>query len=136
MSGVLCEDCQGYFQTSEHPCGVKLQKEVNTLQNEIMARDTKPDFERGEYHGQDQMLIHIVKLREDNNSMLAKAVRDCPMFKDRCTVLRQVAETLETAGFMLGEPHDPEAAKAHQVELGILQKRAALFGIDETKVGL
>jgi len=163
MSGVLCEGCGGMFPSSKHPCGAKLLKELNEqivdkhryldilnetckerdlarkevekLNLELMARDVHPDFERGEYHGQDQMLIHIVKLREDSNSLLAQAVRDCPMFKDRCRLLRQVADYLTVASFKLGEAFDPAAAKDCHNELSILQKRAEMFGGDDDKAG-
>ena len=43
MSGVLCEDCQGYFQSSEHLCGAKLKHEIEKLNLELMERDCRPD---------------------------------------------------------------------------------------------
>lgn len=127
MSGVLCEDCQGYFQTSEHPCGTKLAKEVEALKYELMGKDVHPDFERGEYAGQDSMMRHIALLSEDNNSQLADAVKACALVKVRAEILRQVAETLESASYKTGEAYDPEAAQAFRVELCILQARAEKY---------
>lgn len=127
MSGVLCETCQGYFQTSEHPCGVTLAKEVEKLQLEIMARDVHPEFERGELAGQDSMIRHIGRLAEDSNSQLAVAVKACGLVKVRADILRQVSEVLETASFKTGENYDPEAAHACRFELCILQARAEKY---------
>lgn len=134
MSGILCEECQGYFQSSEHPCGTKLQLEVEKLQLELMARDTKPDFERGEYAGQDAMMRHIEKLTDDNNSALAAAVRKCELYQVKVRVLAQVADKLECASYSFGETFDPEAAKAFYSEFCILQKRCEIFAKDEVKL--
>lgn len=127
MSGVLCEDCQGYFQTSEHPCGTKLAKEVEALKLELMAKDVQPDFERGEFAGQDSMMRHIGLLSEDNNSQLADAVRACSLVKVRAEILRQTAEYLEAASFKTGDNYDPEAARALRFELCIIQSRAEKY---------
>lgn len=127
MSGVLCEACEGYFQSSEHLCGVKLSKEVEKLQLEIMARDVHPDFERGEFAGQDATIKHIALLGEDSDSLLARAVKACSLVKVRADILRQAAECLETASFKTGEPYDPEAAIALRFELCIVQARAERY---------
>ncbi len=161
MSGVLCEECQGYFQTSAHQCGAKLQeelnqqildkhryldlldatakerdaalKEVEKLNLELMERDTRPDFERGEYAGQDATIRHIGLLTEEANSQLAKAVRGCPTFKSRAEVFRQIANYLEVATFKLGVEYNPEAANACRVELSLLQARAARYAAPEVE---
>lgn len=135
MSGVLCEDCQGYFQTSDHPCGVKLTKEVEKLNYALMERDTRPDYERGEMDGQDAMMRHLVKMDEENNSAMANAVRSSPLYQTKVQVLAQVAEWLQVAGFSLGEAFDADAAKASFNELALLQKRCELFAKDAKKEG-
>lgn len=135
MSGVLCEDCQGYFQTSEHPCGAKLAKEVEKLNLALMERDTRPDYERGEMDGQDAMMRHLVKMDEENNSAMANAVRSSPLYQTKVQVLAQVAEWLEVAGFSLGETFDVDAAKACFNSLALLQKRCELFAKDAAKEG-
>lgn len=145
MSGQPCIHCNGVFPTSEHDCGVKYvgtfaqwdaqldylgrcledaTKEVARLNEELMKRDTMPDFERGEFAGQDAMMRHIAGMDETNNSALALCIRNSAPFKARAEVLRQVAETLEYASYKIGETFDPEAAKAFHFELGICQARA------------
>ena len=94
------------------------------LQEEAMRRDTLPEFERGEYAGQDAMIRHIALLTEESNSQLALAVKNCALVKVRAEILRQVAENLEPASYKLGETFDPEAAKAFHYELSICQLRA------------
>jgi hypothetical protein len=106
---------------------VALEAEVKQLQEEIMRRDTLPDFERGEYAGQDAMLRHIALLKEDSNSQLAAAVRACPLVQVRAEILRQAAENLEAASYKLKEPFDPEAAKALHFELSVVQSRAEMY---------
>jgi hypothetical protein len=115
---ILCEDCQGQFKTAE---------EVEKLSYEIMYRDTKPDYERGEWDGQEAMLRHVSKLTEDNNSRLADTVRHCEIYKVRAEILRQVAEVLEYASYGPNDEFDPEAAKACRFELQILQQRAQKY---------
>lgn len=127
MSGVLCEKCEGYFRTSEHPCGVELAKEVEKLNLELMARDTRPDYERGEMDGQDAMMRHLAKMDEQNNSAMANTLRNSPLFKARAETFRQIAEYLEVATFKVGVAYDPEAAKACRNELSLLQARAERY---------
>ena len=89
-----------------------------------MRRDTLPEFERGEYAGQDAILRHIAGMDETNNSAVAQVIRHSEPFKTRAEILRQVAEWLAVASFQTGYEYDPEAARACQHELGILQARA------------
>ena len=81
MSGVLCEDCGGMFVSSRHPCGAKLLKEVNALQNEIMRS-----------RGHAEALVRALSLRPsgffDNplgtqalRTVLGPYLRSCPLPK-------------------------------------------------------
>lgn len=165
MSGVPCEECQGYFQTSEHLCGEKLSRsleervllhektqkelalaqqgissavqdikrleaEVEKLNLELMARDVHPDFERGEYAGQDAMLRHLEKMDENNNSAMAAAVKKSPYVQGLFRLLAQHADSLHCASYSLGQAFDPEAAKAFHSEFCIVQKRCELWSKD------
>ena len=130
MSGVLCEGCQGYFQTSEHPCGAKLLKEVEKLNLELMERDTRPDFERGEYAGQDAMMRHLEKMDENNNSAMAAAVKKSPYVQGLYRLLAQHADSLHCASYSFGQEFDPEAAKAFHSEFCVVQKRCELWSKD------
>jgi hypothetical protein len=108
----------------------RLEAEVEKLNYEIMERDTRPEFERGEYAGQDAMMRHIGLLKEDSGSELARAVKRCYFVQTPLRVLAEVAEYLEVAGYTLGHEHDPAAAKDLHAELSILQKRCELFSKD------
>ncbi len=165
MSGVLCDYCVGYFQTSDHLCGEKLSRslrervrlhektqkeltltqqgissavqdikrleaEVQKLHEEIMRRDTRPDFERGEYAGQDAMLRHLEKMDETNNSAMATAVKKSPYVQGLFRLLAQHADSLHCASYSLGQEFDPEAAKAFHSEFCIVQKRCELWSKD------
>jgi len=163
MSGVLCDACQGYFQTAAHRCSVKLQeelneqivdkhrwldilnetckerdlarKEVEKLNLELMERDTRPDFERGEYAGQDAMMRHLEKMDENNNSAMATAVKKSPYVQGLYRLLAQHADSLDCASYSFGQEFDPEAAKAFHSEFCIVQKRCELWSKDLVKDG-
>jgi hypothetical protein len=105
----------------------RLDAEVEKLNLELMERDTRPDYERGEMDGQDAMMRHLVKMDEENNSAMANAVRSSPLFKVRAEILRQAAEWLETASYKSGEVFDPDAAKACHFELSVVQTRAEKY---------
>jgi hypothetical protein len=130
MSGVLCEACKGYFQTSEHACGAMLAKEVDKLQHELMAMSVHPDYERGTRDGEDIAMHHAKKLDDKNNSQFADAVRASPLYQTKVQILRQVAEYLEHAGFVSGETFDAEQVSAFFHEFCILQKRCEIFSKD------
>ena len=170
MSGVLCNYCNGYFQSSEHLCGEKLSRsleervllnektqkelvlaqqgissavqdirrleaEVEKLNLELMERDTRPDFERGEYAGQDTMMRHLEKMDENNNSAMAAAVKRSPYIQGLFRLLAQHADSLHCASYSFGQEFDPEAAKAFHSEFCIVQKRCELWSKDLVKDG-
>lgn len=124
----FCQYCSAEQYSRERDAKIlALETEVKKLQEEAMRRDTLPDFERGEYAGQDAMIRHIALLTEDSNSQLAEAVRKCALVQVRAEILRQAAENLEAASYKLKEPFDPEAAKALHFELSVVQSRAEKY---------
>ena len=139
VSGVLCELCHGYFPTSDHPCGVTLAKDlgvlIEKLNLELMERDTRPDFERGEYAGQDAMMRHLEKMDENNNSAMATAVKKSPYVQGLYRLLAQHGDSLHCASYSFGQEFDPEAAKAFHSEFCIVQKRCELWSKDLVKDG-
>jgi hypothetical protein len=108
----------------------RLEAEVEKLQEEAMRRDTNPDFERGEYYGQDRMMEHLVKMDENNNSAMATAVKKSPYVQGLMRLLAQHGDSLECASYAFGQEFDPEAAKAFHSEFCIVQKRCELFSKD------
>jgi hypothetical protein len=133
MSGYLCSDCQGMFLTSEHPCGVKLAKEVEKLNLALMERDTRPDYERGEMDGQDAMMRHLEKMDQDNNSAMATAVKKSPYVQGLMRLLATHGDSLHCASYSFGQEFDPEAAKVFHSEFCIVQKRCELWSKDLVK---
>jgi len=108
----------------------RLEAEVEKLNLEIMRRDTMPDFERGEFEGQDAMMRHLVKMDENNNSAMATAVKKSPYVQGLLRLLAQHGDSLECASYAFGQEFDPEAAKAFHSEFCIVQKRCELFSKD------
>jgi hypothetical protein len=108
----------------------RLEAEVQKLQEEAMRRDTLPEFERGEYAGQDAMMRHLEKMDENNNSAMAAAVKKSPYVQGLMRLLAQHGDSLECASYAFGQEFDPEAAKAFHSEFCIVQKRCELFSKD------
>lgn len=111
----------------------RLEAEVHKLQEEAMRRDTNPDFERGEYYGQDRMMEHLEKMDENNNSAMAAAVKRSPYVQGLLRLLAQHGDSLECASYSFAQEFDPEAAKAFHSEFCIVQKRCELFSKDLVK---
>jgi hypothetical protein len=104
-------------------------KEVARLNEELMKRDTAPDYERGEMDGQDAMMRHLVKM-DENNSAMATAVKKSPYVQGLLRLLAQHGDSLECASYAFGQEFDPEAAKAFHSEFCIVQNRCELFSKD------
>ena len=108
----------------------RLEVEVEKLNLELMERDTRPDYERGEMDGQDAMMRHLVKMDENNNSAMAAAVKKSPYVQGLMRLLAQHGDSLECASYAFGQEFDPEAAKAFHSEFCIVQKRCELWSKD------
>ena len=108
----------------------RLEAEVEKLNLQLMERDTRPDYERGEMDGQDAMMRHLVKMDENNNSAMAAAVKKSPYVQGLMRLLAQHGDSLDCASYSFGQEFDPEAAKDFHSEFCIVQKRCELFSKD------
>lgn len=108
----------------------RLEAEVEKLNLQIMERDTRPDYERGEMDGQDAMMRHLEKMDENNNSAMAAAVKKSPYIQRLMRFLAQHGDSLLCASYSSDQPFDPEAAKAFHSEFCIIQRRCELLSKD------